>query len=83
MKWVHYGMLEAEVLGLTKANIDDMKAKSGNDPDLRRFFGMEGDFGKLLGTDNGWSYRVVKDVGNYGEVYDAYFGPRAWGCRAA
>lgn len=79
VKWVHYSMLEAEVLGLTKANIDEMKAKAGNDPDLRRFFGIEGNFGKLLGTDDGWSYRIVKDVGNYGEVYDAYFGSKGLG----
>ncbi len=74
VRWVHYAMLEAEVLGITKANVDEMKAKTGNDPDLRRFFGKEGDFGKLLGVDNDWSYRIVKDVGNYGEVYEATFG---------
>jgi general L-amino acid transport system substrate-binding protein len=44
------------------------------DPDLRRYFGLEGDFGKLLGVDNGWSGRIVKDIGNYGEVYEATFG---------
>ncbi len=79
VKWVHYAMLEAEVLGITQANADEMKAKAGNNPDLRRFFGIEGDFGKLLGVDNGWSYRIVKDVGNYGEVYDDYFGSKGLG----
>ena len=43
---------------------------------MRRYFGYEGDFGKLLGVDDGWSYRIVKDVGNYGEVYDATFGSK-------
>ena len=79
VRWVHYAMLEAEVLGITQANADEMKAKAGNNPDLRRFFGIEGDFGKLLGVDNGWSYRIVKDVGNYGEVYDDYFGSKGLG----
>jgi len=74
VRWVHYAMLEAEVLGLNKANAEEMKGKTGSDPDLRRYYGQEGDFGKLLGVDNEWSYRIVKDVGNYGEVYEATFG---------
>ena len=78
VKWVHYSMLEAEVLGITKANAAE-KAKDPTDPDVRRFFGMEGDFGKLLGVDNGWSGRIAKDIGNYGEVYDATFGDKGLG----
>ena len=51
VKWVHYAMLEAEVLGITKANAQELadKAKTGHDPEMRRYFGLEGDFGKLLG----------------------------------
>ena len=75
VKWVHYSMLEAEVLGITRANAAE-KAKNPTDPDVRRFFGVEGDFGKLLGVDNGWSGRIVADIGNYGEVYDATFGDK-------
>ena len=78
VKWVHYSMLEAEVLGITKANAAE-KAKAPTDPDVRRFFGLEGDFGKLLGVDNGWSGRIVSDIGNYGEVYDATFGAHGLG----
>ena len=78
VKWVHYAMLEAEVLGITKANAAEM-AKAPTDPDVRRYFGLEGDFGKLLGVDNGWSGRIVKDIGNYGEVYDATFGDKGLG----
>jgi general L-amino acid transport system substrate-binding protein len=73
VKWVHFAMLEAEVLGITKANAEQM-SKESKDPDVRRYFGTEGDFGKLLGVDNGWSGRIVKDIGNYGEVYEATFG---------
>ena len=78
VKWVHYDMLEAEVLGLTKANADEM-SKNPTDPDVRRFFGLEGDFGKLLGVDNEWSKRILKDVGSYAEVYDATFGSKGLG----
>jgi general L-amino acid transport system substrate-binding protein len=78
VKWTHYAMLEAEVLGLTKANADEM-SKNPTDPDVRRFFGLEGDFGKLLGVDNEWSKRILKDVGSYAEVYDATFGSKGLG----
>src|SRR5690242_17154726 len=48
VKWVHYAMLEAEVLGITKANVDDIKS-STKDPETRGFLGLENDFGKFLG----------------------------------
>ena len=83
VKWVHFAMLEAEEQGITRANADEKK-KSATDPELRRFMGLEGGFGKLLGVDDEWSYRIVRDVGNYGEVYEETFGskglglPRGW-----
>ena len=82
VKWVHYAMLEAEVLGITKANVDQM-SKNPTDPGGAPLLGLEGDFGKLLGVDNDWAYRIVKDIGNYGEVYDATSAPRGSACRAA
>jgi general L-amino acid transport system substrate-binding protein len=73
VKWVHYSMLEAEVLGINKETAAKM-SQNPTDPDVRRFFGLEGDFGKALSVDNGWAGRIVKDIGNYGEVYEATFG---------
>jgi len=81
VKWVHYAMLEAETLGITQANVDDIKASATN-PEVRGFLGLENDYGKFLGVDNEWAYRIIKAVGNYGENYDRYFGPlelpRSW-----
>jgi general L-amino acid transport system substrate-binding protein len=76
VKWTQYAMLEGEVLGMTQANIDQMKAQATS-PEARRFLGLDGGFGAMLGLDNAWSYRVIKQVGNYGEVYEKYFGPKA------
>ncbi|MBV8964454.1 MAG: amino acid ABC transporter substrate-binding protein, partial [Hyphomicrobiales bacterium] len=78
IKWTHFAMLEGEVLGLTRDNIDAAKVNPTN-PDLRKFLGAEGDLGKFLGLDNDWSYRVIKMVGNYGEVYEATFGSKGLG----
>src|SRR5215831_20519734 len=81
VRWTHMAMLEAEVLGITQANVDEIK-KSATNPEVRGFLGLEETFGKKLGVDNDWAYRIVKEVGNYGENYDKYFGPlqlpRGW-----
>ena len=74
-KWMHYALLTAEELGVTKANVDDMR-KGSQDPFIRRLLGEEGDFGKLLGLDNKWAYNAIKSVGNYGEIYEAHFGAK-------
>lgn len=75
-KWMHYALLTAEELGITKANVDEM-AKTSKDPFVRRLLGLEGDYGKLLGIDNAWALNAIKVVGNYGEIYDEHFGPKA------
>ena len=78
VKWTHFAMLEAEELGITQANVDEMK-KTSTDPQVRKFLGLEGDLGKGLGLDNDFAYKVVKAVGNYGEVYEATFGSKGLG----
>ncbi len=74
--WLHAGLLTAEEAGVTKANADEMK-KTSADPTVRRLLGVEGEFGKKLGLDDEWMLRAIMAVGNYGEIYDRYFGPRA------
>ena len=79
VKWTHFAMLEGEVLGLTQANVEAAKTAPAEDPSLRKFLGLEGGFGKMLGVDDAWSFRIIRDVGNYGEVYDQTFGPKGLG----
>lgn len=71
-KWVHFAMVNAEELGVTKANVDDMK-KSEN-PDIKRLLGTEGKHGEALGLTNDWAYRIIKHVGNYGESFERTVG---------
>lgn len=72
VKWVHYAMLNAEELGVTQANVDAM-LKSDN-PEIKRLLGTEGKFGEALGVPNDWVVRIVKQVGNYGEVFERNVG---------
>jgi general L-amino acid transport system substrate-binding protein len=73
VKWSLNAMIEAEELGLSSANVDSMKVSSKN-PAIRRMLGVEGDTGKNLGVDNSWSFNIIKQVGNYGEVFDRHLG---------
>lgn len=72
VKWVNFAMINAEELGVTSKNVDE-KAKSEN-PEIRRLLGFEGNFGEAMGLDADWGYRIVKLVGNYGEVFDRNLG---------
>jgi len=72
VKWTHFAMVAAEEYGITRANVDEhMKSEA---PDVRRLLGLDGDFGKQFGLTNDWVYRIVKHVGNYGEVFNRNLG---------
>ena len=77
VKWVMYGMMEAEEYGVTQANVDQMKSTSV-DPVVQRLLGGGNeDTGKLLGLDKDWMTRAVKAVGNYGESFERNVGPKS------
>jgi general L-amino acid transport system substrate-binding protein len=72
VNWVVNAMLEAEELGITTANVDEML--KSEDPQIQRFLGVTPGLGKALGVDEKWAYNVVKQVGNYGEVFERNVG---------
>ncbi|MBB3658579.1 general L-amino acid transport system substrate-binding protein [Rhizobium sp. BK650] len=74
VSWVGYAMVNAEEFGITQANVDEMK--NSPNPDIKRFLGVEADtkIGTDLGLTNDWAYNVVKNVGNYGEVFEKNIG---------
>ncbi|HEB69961.1 MAG TPA: amino acid ABC transporter substrate-binding protein [Desulfobulbus sp.] len=72
VRWTFFAMVDAEDMGVTSKNIDKMK-KSDN-PGIRRLLGLEGIKGKSLGLADDWSYQIIKQVGNYGEVFERNVG---------
>ncbi|KDE40150.1 Glutamate Aspartate periplasmic binding protein precursor GltI [Nitrincola lacisaponensis] len=72
VKWTLFAKVNAEELGITSANVDEMT--SSNDPSVQRFLGTSGNMGELLRLDNQWAYNIVKQVGNYGEVFERTVG---------
>jgi len=73
VRWTLYAMVEAEEYDVTSSNVDDLKANSTN-PVVRRLLGVEGDMGQNLGLPADWGYSVVKQVGNYGEIFERNLG---------
>jgi len=72
VRWSLYAMVNAEELGVTMANVDDMQ--NSTNPEIKRLLGKEGDFGKGLGLENDWAYQIIKQVGNYGESFNRNVG---------
>ncbi len=74
-KWVIYGLLEAEELGIDSKNLETLKNQS-SDPAVLRLLGKTDDMGKLLGLDREWIARAVTQVGNYAEIFDRNVGEK-------
>jgi general L-amino acid transport system substrate-binding protein len=72
VKWTHFVMLNAEEFNITKANVDE-QLKSEN-PEIKRLLGTESNYGEQFGLTKDWAYRIIKHVGNYGEVFDRNLG---------
>ena len=72
-RWTYYALLEAEELGVTQANVDEMLGS--DNPAIKRLLGVEGDFGTPMGLTKDWAYQIVKLIGNYGESYERHVGP--------
>jgi general L-amino acid transport system substrate-binding protein len=72
VKWVTYGLFQAEELGITQANVQQKLQDSS--PDVRSFLGVEGDLGKQFGLANDYMVKVLTTVGNYGEIYERNVG---------
>src|SRR6267142_815727 len=72
VKWTLYAMINAEELGITSKNIDEaLKSKK---PDVMRLVGTEGAYGEALGLTRDWAVRIIRHVGNYGEIYERNVG---------
>ncbi|MFA9442176.1 MAG: amino acid ABC transporter substrate-binding protein [Hyphomicrobium sp.] len=72
VQWTLFAWLNAEGLGITQENVDEM-INSGN-PEIRRLLGTEGEYGVGIGLDNDWAYQIVKNVGNYGQSFERNVG---------
>ena len=71
-RWTLNALIIAEELGVTSANVDEMKGSKN--PEIQRLLGESGDLGEQLGLDAAWAYNAIKMVGNYGEIFEKHLG---------
>ena len=72
VRWVYNATVTAEELGVTSSNVDSMK--NSNNPEILRMLGVEGSQGEELGLSKDWAYQIIKQVGNYGEIFERNIG---------
>lgn len=72
VKWVAFGLVDAEELGVSSRNLD--KAMASKKPEVRRLLVVEGGFGGKLGVDDAFLVRAIKAVGNYSEIFERNLG---------
>lgn len=73
VRWTLYAQLNAEELGVSSANVEEL-VKSTKNPDIARLLGAEGEYGKDLKLNKDWAVQIVKQVGNYGEIFERNVG---------
>ncbi len=72
VKWSLFAMLNAEEMGITQENVDEMS--NSDDPDIARLLGQDGNYGEGMGLDANWAYNIISQVGNYGESFERNVG---------
>ncbi|MCW8086267.1 amino acid ABC transporter substrate-binding protein [Sabulicella glaciei] len=74
IRWVLFGLIEAEELGVTSQNAEQLRASSPN-PAIRRLLGAVPDLGQAVKLQPSWLFDAIRAVGNYGELYERTIGP--------
>jgi general L-amino acid transport system substrate-binding protein len=73
VRWTHFATLVGESLGVTSKNVDSFK--DSKIPDVRRLLGVESNLGRSLGLDDAWAANIIRQVGNYGEMWERDIAP--------
>jgi general L-amino acid transport system substrate-binding protein len=72
VRWTAMALVAGEELGISSSNVDMMKASPSHE--VRRFLGLDADLGAPLGLSRDWAYQIIKQVGNYGELFERTLG---------
>lgn len=69
VRWTLNALIIAEEVGVTSENVEEMAAAAGNNPEINRLMGTEGEYGAMIGLDPQWAVRAISAQGNYGEIF--------------
>lgn len=76
VRWVLFALIDAEQHGITRESASRVKT-AAKEPGVKRLLGVEGGFGKAMGTDNDWALRAIQAAGNYGEMFERNLGKKS------
>jgi general L-amino acid transport system substrate-binding protein len=75
VRWSAAVVIAAEELGVTSVNVDQMRQPNSG-PEIKRLLGVGDDLGQKLGLSADWAYNIIKQVGNYGEIFERNVGEK-------
>ncbi|HYZ33138.1 MAG TPA: amino acid ABC transporter substrate-binding protein [Crenalkalicoccus sp.] len=75
IRWTISALIQAEELGVTSANAEELRKGSPN-PEIRRLLGTDPVLGNALKLDPAWAYNAIRTIGNYGELFERTIGPK-------
>ncbi len=74
VRWTLNALISAEELGVTSANVSELAGAAGDNPEVNRLLGTEGELGSYIGLDADWAARAIAAGGNYGELFEDNIG---------
>ncbi|WP_375262760.1 amino acid ABC transporter substrate-binding protein [Palleronia sp.] len=74
VRWTLNALIAAEEYGVTSANVQDMASAAGDNPEVNRLLGTEGELGAMIGLENDWAVKAISAGGNYGELFARHIG---------
>ncbi len=75
VRWVLNTLIAAEEMGVDSSNVADLASSAGDNPEINRMLGTEGELGAMLGLESDWAVKALMANGNYGEIFDKFIGP--------
>jgi general L-amino acid transport system substrate-binding protein len=76
VRWSVDAIIAAEELGITSENVDQLRGSADAKPEVKRLLGVGDNLGQKLGLSQDWAYNIVKQVGNYGEIFERNVGEK-------
>jgi general L-amino acid transport system substrate-binding protein len=74
VRWTLNALVAAEEYGVSSVNVADMASAAGDNPEVNRLLGHEGNLGEMIGLENDWAVNAISAGGNYGEIFERYLG---------
>jgi general L-amino acid transport system substrate-binding protein len=77
INWTFGALVEAQRLGITQGNVDAKRADATSSAEVKYLLGVTPGVGEGLGVPDNWAFNVIKQMGNYSEIYNRNLGDKS------